>query len=63
MNWKLLESLTASFKYSYWEPGDWFREAYQAVNIPTFGGPPVADMYMMTRDAIHTFQGSLLIEF
>jgi hypothetical protein len=63
VNWKLLEGMTASFKYSYWEPGDWFREAYQAVNIPTFGGPPVADMYLMSRDAIHAFEGSLLIEF
>jgi len=63
VNWKLLEGMTAMFKYAYWQPGDWFREAYQAVGISPLRGGPVADTVLPTRDAIQAFQGSLLIEF
>ncbi|MEJ2717766.1 MAG: hypothetical protein P8182_11590, partial [Deltaproteobacteria bacterium] len=53
VNWKLLEGMTASFKWAYWQPGDYFREAWQAVNISPFGGfIPVADTVLHTRDAI-----------
>jgi hypothetical protein len=61
VDWKLLEGLTFMSKYAYWQPGEWFNQAYQAV--APIGGAASTVGYMDARDAIHTFQGSLLIEF
>jgi hypothetical protein len=57
VDWKLLEGMTFRSRYAYWQPGDWFDEAYQAVN--STGGA------MMTegRDAIQAFRGSMVIDF
>jgi hypothetical protein len=60
-DWKLLEGLTFKTRYSYWQPGEWFAEAYQAVGI--VGGAVDQSAVLETRDAIQAFQGSLLIEF
>jgi len=62
VNWKLLEGMTATFKYAYWQPGDWFKEAYQAVSINP-GGGITAQGVLQTRDAIQAFEGTLMIEF
>ena len=40
-DWKLLEGLTFSTRYSYWQPGDWFTQAYMAV-VPFIGTTGVA---------------------
>lgn len=68
VDWKLLEGMTAYFRYSYWQPGEWFEQAYQAVGVlpgggfaPTLGSPLGA--IVKGRDAIQAFQGSLLIDF
>lgn len=61
VDWKLLEGMTAYFRYSYWQPGDWFKEAYQA---HTAIDGAVNDFSPMTsRDAIQAFHGSLMINF
>jgi hypothetical protein len=64
VDWKLLEGLTAYFRYSYWQPGDWFKEAYQA-HIPVTGaGGGINDFGGLTsRDAIQAFHGSLMVNF
>jgi len=71
VDWKLLEGLTFSTRYSYWQPGEWFNQAYMAVT-PQFGTvavggatltPSVNNGLMSTRDAIHAIQGSMLINF
>jgi hypothetical protein len=54
VDWKLLEGLTFMTKYSYWQPGEWFDQAYFVYAV---------NNYMDARDAIHSYQGSLLIEF
>ena len=65
VDWKLLENMTAYFRYSYWQPGDWFKEAYQA-RVPgsaegNDGGYNATSL--STRDAIQAFHGSLMINF
>ncbi len=60
-DWKLLEGMTLRTRYSYWQPGDWFAEAYQAVAV--VGGAIDDAAVLESRDAIQAFQGSLLIEF
>ncbi|AFM23274.1 hypothetical protein [Desulfomonile tiedjei] len=62
VDWKLLEGLTAYLRYSYWQPGDWFKEAYQA-HVPLPGGG-VNDFGVLTsKDAIQAFHGSLMVNF
>jgi hypothetical protein len=60
--WKLLESLTFKTRYSYWEPGDWFVEAYQAVVLNSDGEALTAGV-LHSRDAIHAIQTSFCIDF
>jgi hypothetical protein len=63
VDWKLLEGMTAYFRYSYWQPGDWFTQAYQAIGIVP-GGQAVSNAALVQgRDAIQAFHGSLLIDF
>ncbi len=61
-DWKLLENLTFKTRYSYWQPGDWFKEAYQAV-VVTAGGEATTTGVLYSRDPIHAVQTSLSIEF
>ncbi|MCA1961319.1 MAG: hypothetical protein LDL33_11050 [Desulfomonile sp.] len=66
VDWKLLEGLTFKTRYSYWQPGDFFKEAWQAVGV--FGGAVVPGTtgpgaLYLSRDPIQCVQGSILIEF
>jgi len=67
VDWKLLEGLTFKTRYSYWQPGDYFKEAWQAVGL--FGGAVVpagttgVGALYVSRDPIQCVQGSILIEF
>jgi len=58
VDWKLLEGMTFKSQYAYWQPGDWFDEAYQAV-----GPTPGTTIMTEGRDAIQGFRGSLVIDF
>ena len=65
-DWKLLEGLTYRARYAYWSPGDWFNFAYQAVMPGQVGytqGGASFNGYLGTRDAIHAFEGNLIIDF
>ncbi len=61
VDWKLLEGMTASFRYAYWQPGDWFLGAYQTRGV--FGGGTSPSVQNATIDAINAFSGSLMINF
>jgi hypothetical protein len=61
-DWQLLENFTFKTRYSYWQPGDWFKEAYQAV-VVTAGGEALTTGVLYSRDPIHAVQTSLSIEF
>ncbi|MEJ2718037.1 MAG: hypothetical protein P8182_13015 [Deltaproteobacteria bacterium] len=61
-HWKLLENLIFQARYSYWQPGDWFKEAYQAV-VVTPGGVAENAGVLHSRDPIQAVQTSMLIEF
>jgi hypothetical protein len=62
VDWKLLEGLTFKGRYSYWAPGDYFKEAYQAVVLTAGGGVNLFGV-QNSRDPIQAFQGSLIVEF
>jgi len=62
VDWKLLEGMTFKGRYSRWEPGPWFKEAYQSLVLVSGGGVTRWGV-QNSRDAIQSFQGSLLIEF
>ncbi len=63
VDWKLLENFTMYLRYSYWQPGPWFREAYQGT-APNFGGASLNNHSVVeTRDAIQAFCGSMMINF
>jgi hypothetical protein len=59
VDWKLLEGMTMHFKYAYWQPGDWFTWAYQAI-IPTGGAATTAPV---GKNAIQSLQGSFVVDF
>jgi hypothetical protein len=73
VDWKLLEGLNMFVRYSYWQPGDWFDQAYQAVGFVNGTVPnsarsdgtglqlPIARV--TGRDAIHAIQGSFMVNF
>jgi len=73
VDWKLLEGLNMFVRYSYWQPGDWFDQAYQAVGMVGGTVPngarsdgtglqlPIARV--TGRDAIMALQGSFIIDF
>jgi hypothetical protein len=61
VDWKLLEGMTMFFRYAYWQPGDWFKEAYQTKGL--VGGAPSANAVLESRDAINAFHGSIMIDF
>ena len=67
IDWKLLEGLTYRARYAYWQPGDWFNYAYQAVTPLQVTGTPwngvTFNGYLGTRDTIHAFEGNLIIDF
>src|SRR5271157_1578337 len=60
VNWKLFEGMTLNVKYAYWQPGDWFDWAYQAV-VPTLGGG--VDVAPLGKSAIQSVQVSSLVTF
>ena len=62
VDWKLLENFTAKLRYAYWQPGDFFKEAYQA-RTPAADGSPLDSQVLSTRDAIQAFQASLIVNF
>lgn len=62
IDWKLLEGLTFRTRYSRWQPGEWFREAYQSVVIAE-DGKVITTGVLDTRSAIHAFQASATIDF
>jgi hypothetical protein len=57
VDWKLLEGLTWKQRYHYWQPGEWFTYAYQGTI-----NNQVAQV-IHGRDAIHAYEGSLVINF
>lgn len=60
-DWKLLENLKWSFKYAYWQPGEWFDQAYQAVGMR--GGAPVTDALVKGRAPIMGLHTNLVVNF
>ena len=62
VSWKLLEGMTMDFAYSYWQPGNWFNQAYRAVTH-TPNGLSGQDMWMLSRSAIQAIRGSFTIDF
>jgi len=61
VDWKLLEGLTFKTRYAYWQPGDYFKEAWRAMGVR--GGTVVNNAMFLSRDAIQAIQGSIRIEF
>ncbi len=61
MDWKILEGLTWFTRYSYWQPGEWFEQAYRGVGM--VGGVPSEQALIKGRDAIHAIEGSFYINF
>jgi hypothetical protein len=61
LDWKLLENMNMHVQYSYWQPGDWFTQAYQAIGMS--GGVAVDNAVVDGRDAIQAIQGSFVINF
>jgi hypothetical protein len=71
VDWKLLENLTATVRWAYWQPGEFFKEAYQARLPSANGGLPPVDtdtgkeigQVLTHRDAIQAMQTSLIVSF
>lgn len=61
VDWKLLEGLTFGARYAYWQPGEYFGEAWQAIGIR--GGAVVNNAMFLRRDAIHGFHGNFVVDF
>ncbi len=61
LDWKLLEGLTFRACYAYWQPGDWFDQAFFAVTNSFHG---LQGRGQMTgRSPIHATCTSLLVNF
>jgi hypothetical protein len=70
-SWKLLENMTFSFLYSYWQPGKWFNWAYRDMTVSNpssfqQGNPNTVSGLVnpwRTIDPIMGIQASLLVDF
>ncbi len=63
-DWKLLEGMILKMRYSLWQPGEWFRYAYQAyVPMTAVPGQDFNVGMLRDRDPINAFTGSILIDF
>lgn len=60
-DWKLLEGMNMILRYSYWQPGEWFEQAYRAVGYNQ--GAFSANTLITGRDAIQAIRGSFIINF
>jgi hypothetical protein len=63
IDWKLLENFTAYLRYAYWQPGEFYREAYQARLPNAASGLAQDNLPLSRRDAIQAFQWSLMVNF
>ena len=76
IGWKLLENMTFSGRYAYWQPGPWFDQAYQVVGMsngvvgPSFGAAGATGAaahndgaFMQGRSAIQAIETSIFIDF
>jgi hypothetical protein len=62
IDWKLLEGFNLKMRYAYWQPGDWFTFAYQALVGPTAPGPGGTGI-LQGRSPINAFEAKLAVEF
>jgi hypothetical protein len=66
LNWKLLEGMTFNALFAYWQPGDWFKWAYQdygSLVTTTVSGGTYSVNPNRGIDPIIGFQTSVLFEF
>ncbi|MDQ7784093.1 MAG: hypothetical protein RDU20_14510, partial [Desulfomonilaceae bacterium] len=63
VDWKLLEGLNMFVRYAYWQPGEWFDQAYQAIGMVGGAIPTAGFAIVSGRDAIHAINGSFVIDF
>jgi hypothetical protein len=63
VDWKLLEGFKMNVRYSYWQPGDWFTGAYQAVGVNPPTGVFSQFGQLSGRSPIQAITGSLTIDF
>ena len=66
VDWKLLENMTVSSRYAYWQPGTWFDQAYQVVGLTAGGAAATGAPYggfLQGRSAIQSFSSSIFIDF
>jgi hypothetical protein len=61
VDWKLLEGMTAKFRYAYWQPGSWYDYAYQSIGM--VNGAVVPSAIVKGRDPIQAFEGKIVVEF
>jgi len=62
VDWKLLEGLNLKVRYAYWQPGDWFTYAYQALVGPAAPGPGGSGI-LQGRSPINAIEGKMVVEF
>jgi hypothetical protein len=58
VDWKLLEGMSFRSRYAYWQPGEWFDQAYQAM-----GSNNITYSYAPGKSAINAFEGSVEVTF
>jgi len=69
VDWKLLEGLTFKTRYAFWQPGDFFQQAWQAIGVrggivvPNPNQTITEGAMFLGRDPIQAIQGSILIDF
>ena len=59
--WQILDATTIHVRYAYWQPGEWFDQAYQAV--VERGGAVVTDGLLVGRDSINAFETKIVVDF
>jgi hypothetical protein len=66
VDWKLLEGMTFSALFAYWQPGDWFKWAYvdqTGLGIFVPGFTTVTINPTRSIDPLIAFKGSMIVEF
>ena len=61
LDWKLLEGVTVTTRYAFWQPGHWFDYAYQAWGV--YGGTIQDSCIVQGRSAINAFQTTIQADF
>jgi hypothetical protein len=65
VDWKILEGMTFRSRYAWWQPGDYFGQAYQGFGTDSFiiEGLLINPAMFRPIDPIQAFEAKIVVDF